>query len=1415
MVLNQDGWVREVHHALDLVSNLNNTESFKLNVSMGFILMHRETEEYRFFAPHNNNAFFKKPIRIDRPSSWREVYSQMDEESLTAYVTQHRENTKWIPLMVTNVDIQLFYLGVSMGAGELPQFIKTHHCIIGLDKDRMGKLYKDNLCGIRCLAFHLNFKETGDGYGGLGARTKELKQQWRQGGLDLLRVPEFEDAFNISVDIYSLCEDGSVIPRYLSQGLHQDNMVLNLWDSHLSYVTNIPAYLQKYRCDSCERHFNHLSHWKQHQGSCANATQYDFPGGFHKRTTTIFDRLKDFNIVVDMEQQQYPWFIVYDFEALLSPVNEKDQPTPKLKWLRRHEPISVSIASNVDGYETAKCFVNPDPKLLIEEMMEYMASIADTARMHAESKWSSAISGLKALIENYEDKLECTEQWEGITEEEKQHLKTVWENSLKKLRSLLGSLYHYCRQVPVLGFNSARYDLNLAKSHLIPWLRANIDPEEEQDSVDINVIKNGSAYTQIGARRFKFLDISNYLAGGVSYSAFLKAYKIEEAKSYFPYEWFDDVSKLDYPCLPSYDALYSELKQKNVLEIRDRSDDDDDNNEDHMNDDIATGVERYQELQDIWQQKGMTTFKDFLIYYNNLDVHPFVEAVEKMQQFYFDHHIDLFKVAVSVPGIARRWLFKTAHDAKVSFGLIHGRDDDLYYTIKQNIVGGPSIIFTRDAEVDHTFIRDDPDRPCANIVGFDANALYLDCIDKPMPCGSYVRRTAPDFKPDSRLACEDMFHWMDYVMEMEGIDILHARNHIGEVRIGPYPVDGYDPNSKTVYEFHGCYFHGCPTCKMDLDEKGHQRKKNTETKEKYLRHKGYNMKIMWEHEFKALRKSDPELKQFILDREPPFFRSHRWTTKESTLLKAVMEDTFFGFLEVDINVPDHLHSYFEEMPPLFCNTEVKFEDMGAFMQQFVKDHKLSEKPRRLLIGGMKAEKILLSSHYLKWLLQKGLVVSHIYQVVEFTPKRPFRKFVQEVSDARRAGDVDKDQKIIADTMKLIGNSGYGSLIMDKTKHQDTLYAQGLGAAQLKINEPCFKKCTVIIDDTYEMEMAKKKIRFDLPIQLGYHILQLAKLRMLQFKYDCLENYCDKKDFEYLEMDTDSAYLALAGNQLEDIVKPEKKQNLHLVKMGQCHDFNYTSEDGFFPRECCEKHKAYDKRTPGLFKVEAQGKAMIALCSKTYILKMHNDKVKFSSKGLNKASLIEPFQSYQQVLHTGQTKSSTNQGFRSRDNTIYTYQQTKAGLGYFYCKREVMSDGIHTKPLNITLTPWPYREVEVVDKNHPWSLETEHEFNIEGKIYDATLAEVCLVASQRPDILDCAIRQLPHHMPKGKVIVPLPDKLKRHNRWKQDTYWTTGLSPKASLLRFNTPGQNKLGEKIEQFMRARLPEYNHLMDHDYL
>ena len=214
------------------------------------------------------------------------------------------------------------------------------------------------------MAFHLNLKDVGDRYKGLETRTQQLCQQWERRSLDLTEIPLFEEQFNINVDIYSLYEDGAPVPRYLSEELYRDNMVLNLHDTHLSYVTNIPAYFQTYHCDSCGRHFDQLSNWKRHQGGCANATEYEFPGGFHKMT-----------------------------------------PSMELRWLRKHEPVSVSVASNVVGSEEPKCFVNADSEHLIEEMMTYMGSIADSACNSAESNWSSVIEELEALIEKYEAKL--------------------------------------------------------------------------------------------------------------------------------------------------------------------------------------------------------------------------------------------------------------------------------------------------------------------------------------------------------------------------------------------------------------------------------------------------------------------------------------------------------------------------------------------------------------------------------------------------------------------------------------------------------------------------------------------------------------------------------------------------------------------------------------------------------------------------------------------------------------------------------------------------------------------------------------------------------------------------------------------------------------------------------------------------
>ena len=152
------------------------------------------------------------------------------------------------------------------------------------------------------------------------------------------------------------------------------------------------------------------------------------------------------------------------------------------------------------------------------------------------------------------------------------------------------------------------------------------------------------------------------------------------------------------------------------------------------------------------------------------------------------------------------------------------------------------------------------------------------------------------------------------------------------------------------------------------------------------------------------------------------------------ILEAIQEGSLFGLVECDIKVPEHLKDYFSEMTPIFKNTKVCRDDIGKAMKKYSEQNKLMSQPRRTLIGSYYGEKILLATPLLQWYLEHGLVVTKIYQVVQYWPEDCFKKFGEEVSQARRDGDADPAQTIIADMMKLLGNSAYGKTITNKDRH---------------------------------------------------------------------------------------------------------------------------------------------------------------------------------------------------------------------------------------------------------------------------------------------------------------------------------------------------------------------------------------------
>ena len=52
-------------------------------------------------------------------------------------------------------------------------------------------------------------------------------------------------------------------------------------------------------------------------------------------------------------------------------------------------------------------------------------------------------------------------------------------------------------------------------------------------------------------------------------------------------------------------------------------------------------------------------------------------------------------------------------------------------------------------------------------------------------------------------------------------------------------------------------------------------------------------------------------------RLPPYYQSHKKGLTQDQILNDVVDGTLFGMVEVDIEVPEHLKSYFEEISHIF------------------------------------------------------------------------------------------------------------------------------------------------------------------------------------------------------------------------------------------------------------------------------------------------------------------------------------------------------------------------------------------------------------------------------------------------------------------------------------------------------------------
>ena len=246
--------------------------------------------------------------------------------------------------------------------------------------------------------------------------------------------------------------------------------------------------------------------------------------------------------------------------------------------------------------------------------------------------------------------------------------------------------------------------------------------------------------------------------------------------------------------------------------------------------------------------------------------------------------------------------------------------------------------------------------------------------------------------------------------------------------------------------------------------------------------------------------------------------------------------------------------------------------------------------------------------------------------------------------------------MLADMAKLVGNSAFGQNCMNKEKFTNCRILMTEKTIDSAVRNPLLMDIRQFAGtEAYECEFSKNSVKQDVAIQVAVAIFQLSKLRMLQFYYDFMVPRIGNDNFQYMEMDTDSAYFAVTS----DVT-----------------DASFTDPEWFV-------HDKFSARTPGLFKVEARGRAMTCLTSKMYSLLKWDGGDKAAHKGISKKTNTNiRFEDFKKVLLTQEANNVENMSFRFDKNLreMRTHMQKKIGLNFSYKKRGTFDDNIGTYPI---------------------------------------------------------------------------------------------------------------------------------------
>ena len=341
-------------------------------------------------------------------------------------------------------------------------------------------------------------------------------------------------------------------------------------------------------------------------------------------------------------------------------------------------------------------------------------------------------------------------------------------------------------------------------------------------------------------------------------------------------------------------------------------------------------------------------------------------------------------------------------------------------------------------------------------------------------------------------------------------------------------------------------------------------------------------------------------------------------------------------LEVDLEYPVHLHDLHNDYP------------LAA--EKIAIDKELPK-----LVPNLHNKKNYVC-HYrlLQFYLRHGLKLTAVHKIITFNQQDFMKPYIMKNTDLRTKATEASEK----DFFKLMNNSCFGKTMENPHKRKDVRLVTKEGEAIKLTSKPNYQEFRRFHDQLYGVMMKKLKVKLDKPVFIGFTVLELSKLLMLEYLYDYFKPLYPEAKVLYT--DTDSFILDVPCEDIYEDLQSE-------VNKGS--ESWYDTCD--YPKES-PLHSVINKKVIGKMKDEMNGKIIkeyVGLRSKMYSVSSQVGVIK-KAKGISKpvVKMSITHENYKESLFEEQTFYHKNVGISSKLHEINTTVVNKKSLDSKNTKR---------------------------------------------------------------------------------------------------------------------------------------------------